>query len=63
VRPSGDVFAVARNGAGLAALCEKLLALGPAIVAIEATSGFEESAAAGLLPGPVFPLSSSIQVR
>lgn len=48
VRPSGDVFAVERNGAGLAALCEKLLALGPSIVAIEATGGFEEIAAAGL---------------
>jgi transposase len=48
VRPSGDVFAVERNGAGLATLCEKLVALGPAIVAIEATGGFEEIAAAGL---------------
>lgn len=48
VRPSGEVFAVERNGAGLAALCEKLVALGPAIVAIEATGGFEEIAAAGL---------------
>ena len=48
VRPSGDVFAVERNGAGLAALCEKLVALGPAIVAIEATGGFEEVAAAAL---------------
>jgi len=48
VRPGGDVFAVARNGQGLAALCEKLVALGPAIVAIEATGGFEEIAAAGL---------------
>lgn len=48
VRPSGDVFTVERNGAGLATLCEKLVALGPAIVAIEATGGFEEIAAAGL---------------
>lgn len=48
VRPSGNVFTVERNGAGLATLCEKLVALGPAIVAIEATGGFEEIAAAGL---------------
>jgi transposase len=48
VRPSGEVFAVERNGAGLAALCEKLVALAPAVVAIEATGGFEEIAAAGL---------------
>src|SRR5690606_13682580 len=48
VRPSGDVLAVERNSAGLAALCEKLVALGPAIVAIEATGGFEEVAAAAL---------------
>jgi transposase len=48
VRPSGDVFAVERNGTGLADLCEKLVALNPAIVAIEATGGFEEIAAASL---------------
>ena len=45
VRPSREVFAVERNGAGLAALCEKLLTRGPAI---EATGGFEEIAAASL---------------
>ncbi len=58
VRPSGDVFAVARNGAGLADLCERLVALGPAIVAIEATGGVEEIAAAGLA-GAGLPLAGA----
>lgn len=62
VRPSGEVFAIARNGAGLADLCEKLVALGPTIVAIEATGGFEEIAAAGLA-GAGLLSSSSIPPR
>lgn len=48
VRPSGDIFAVARDGAGLAVLCDRLKALAPALVAIEATGGFETVAAAAL---------------
>jgi transposase len=48
VRPGGEVWAVARNGAGLAELCARLTALRPAIVAIEATGGFEQIAAAAL---------------
>jgi transposase len=48
VRPGGEAFAVARNGQGLAELCTKLAAMAPAIVAIEATGGFEQIAAAAL---------------
>jgi transposase len=48
VRPAGDVFAVARDGAGLAVLCDRLKTLAPALVAIEATGGFETIAAAAL---------------
>jgi transposase len=48
VRPSGEVFAVARNGAGLEELCARLRGVGPHIVALEATGGFETVAAAAL---------------
>lgn len=48
LRPTGEVFAVARNAAGLAALIEKLQPLAPALVALEATGGFETVAAAAL---------------
>lgn len=48
VRPGGEAFAVTRDGSGLADLVEKLVAMAPAIVAIEATGGFEQIAAAAL---------------
>ena len=46
--PAGDVFAIARDAAGLAALIDKLKPLAPALVALEATGGFETVAAAAL---------------
>lgn len=48
VLPTGEVFTVERNGAGIAALAERLLASHPYAVGIEATGGFETIAAAGL---------------
>jgi transposase len=48
VLPSGQAFAVARNGEGLAALNERLAPLGVTTVAVEATGGFETVAAASL---------------
>jgi transposase len=48
VRPTGDAFAVARDGEGVAALCQRLVALGPALVVVEATGGFEVVVAAGI---------------
>jgi transposase len=48
VRPSGEVFVVARNAAGLEELCTRLRALAPHIVALEATGGFEIVAVAAL---------------
>lgn len=48
VRPSGESFAVARNGEGIAKLCARLAGLSPTIVACEATGGFENVVAAGL---------------
>jgi transposase len=46
--PSGEAFAVARNGQGLALLVERLRGLETALVTVEATGGFETVVAAGL---------------
>jgi transposase len=48
VRPSGQTFAVARNGEGLSELVERVGALGPALVAVEATGGYEAIVAAAV---------------
>lgn len=48
VHPSGESFAVARNGAGIDELIGRLQAISPHLVAVEATGGFESIVAAGL---------------
>ena len=48
VRPSGEALVVERNAAGLEELVERLRPLGPHLVALEATGGFETVAAAAL---------------
>lgn len=48
VRPGGEAFCVKRDGDGIAALIERLRPLDPAILAVEATGGFETVVAAGL---------------
>jgi transposase len=48
VRPSGEVFAVERNASGVDRLIERMRALSPSIVALEATGGFETVVAASL---------------
>jgi transposase len=48
VLPAGEAFAVARNGEGLVQLNERLVPLGVATVAVEATGGFETVVAASL---------------
>ena len=48
VRPSGEMFVVERKGAGLEVLVERLQALSPHIVALEATGGFETVVTAAL---------------
>jgi transposase len=48
IRPSGESFVVARNGAGIEALAERLKAVGPRVIAVEATGGFETVVTAGL---------------
>jgi transposase len=46
--PSGQSFATARNGAGLAELVERMRSLAPTLIAVEATGGFETVVAAAL---------------
>ena len=48
VQPSGEAFAVARDGEGVARLTERLAALKPALVVSEATGGFEQVVAGSL---------------
>jgi transposase len=48
VRPSGEVFVVERNPAGLDALVSKLKALRPDLIVLEATGGLERCVAAAL---------------
>ena len=55
VRPSGEAFAVARDGKGLEELVGRLLACWPTLVAVEATGGFETIVAAALA-GAQLPL-------
>lgn len=64
VQPSGEAFAVARDGEGLNALIERLRPLAPRLVAVEATGGFETLVAAAL-GGAGLPLAvvNPAQVR
>ena len=48
VRPSGEAFAVTRDGKGLEELVERLHALAPTLIAVEATGGFETIVAAAV---------------
>lgn len=41
LRPSGETFAVGRDGEGLAQLVDRLQALAPRLVVMEATGGYE----------------------
>jgi transposase len=48
VRPGGELFAVTRNASGVDRLIERMRALAPGIIALEATGGFETVVAASL---------------
>jgi transposase len=63
-RPSGEAFAVSRNGKGLEELVERLRALAPTLIAVEATGGFETIVAAAVA-GASLPLAvvNPAQVR
>ena len=56
VRPSDKAFAVTRDGKGLADLVERLQALSPVLIVMEATGGFE-TVVAGALGGAQLPLA------
>jgi transposase len=64
VRPSGESFAVARDGDGLAGLIARLQPLAPCLIAVEATGGFEIIVAASI-GGAGLPLAvvNPAQVR
>jgi transposase len=64
VRPQAEAFAVARDGKGLEALVDRLRALSPALIAVEATGGFETIVAAAIA-GAGLPLAvvNPAQVR
>jgi len=47
-RPSGEAFAVARDGEGLAELTARLVAAAPRLIVMEATGGFEVTVAAAI---------------
>jgi transposase len=55
VRPSGNTFALARDGEGVAALVERLRAAIPELIVLEATGGFEQ-VVAGQLAAARLPL-------
>jgi len=54
--PSGEAFAVARNGEGLDQLIARLAEIAPALIVLEATGGFERTVAAALA-GAGLPLA------
>jgi transposase len=56
LRPSGESFAVARKGEALAGLVERLRALAPALIVMEATGGYE-TIVAGALAAAGLPLA------
>jgi transposase len=64
VHPAGTAFAVTRDGKGLEELVERLRAVTPTLVAVEATGGFETVVAAALA-GAQLPLAvvNPAQVR
>jgi transposase len=55
VRPQQQAFAVSRDGKGLEELVDRLRSLSPALIAVEATGGFETIVAAALT-GAALPL-------
>src|SRR3982751_6578671 len=56
VRPSGEAFVVTRDGKGLNELIERLQTMAPALIAVEATGGFETIVAAAIA-GANLPLA------
>jgi transposase len=61
VRPTGESFVFKRTAAGIEDLVVRLKDRSPALVAIEATGGFEAVVVAGLAGAGLFPWWWSIQ--
>lgn len=62
--PSGEVFVVSRDIAGLKKLCNRLTEVRPEIVALEATGGYETKPAAAIASaGLVVAIVNPVQVR
>jgi transposase len=51
IQPTGEAFAVARDGKGLAELAERLTAMAPRLVVVEATGGYEITVSAAVAGG------------
>jgi transposase len=49
VRPSGERFATTRDETGLAELVKRMLAIGPELIVLEATGGYEQVVLAALI--------------
>jgi transposase len=62
IRPSGETFAVARDHERLEHLVERLRALSPALVALEATGGYETVVASALAAAHL-PLAAVVNPR
>ena len=64
VRPTGEAYAVSRDGKGLEELIQRVAGLSPALVAVEATGGYETIVAAAIA-GSGLPLAvvNPAQVR
>src|SRR6185312_11215165 len=56
IQPTGEAFAVARDGKGLAELAERLTAMAPRLVVVEATGGYEITVSAAVA-GAGLPLA------
>ena len=63
MRPSGEAFAVARDGKGLEDLTARLRAAGAALVVLEATGGYETVAAALCAAGLPLAVVNPRQIR
>jgi len=64
ILPQDEAFNVERNSKGLAALVERLKPLAPSLVAIEATGGFETTAAAAVAAaGLPLAVINPVQIR
>ena len=64
LRPSAEAFAATRDGVGLANLVERLMALRPTLVVLEATGGFEVAVAAAIAAaGLSLAVASPRQIR